>query len=518
MRDARYCRRVNAPAHGWTEYDELPYPGFPYAQSHPDRLATQATLFGMTAPEVASCRVLEVGCGDGGNLIAMAYGLPEGSFVGVDRAPSAVARAQGFVRELGLGNVELVCADLSDIGAGFGEFDFIVAHGVYSWVADPVRDRLMALCRANLAANGVAFVSYNTLPGGHVRMMLREMLLFDGRGVDAPQERAQRARAFLHQLGEAQAGSGRYRQLLAEELERLRAQSDAAIMHDDLEAINRPVYFHEFVAHAATHELQYLAEADFFEMPAAASSPAVLAVLAQHGDDLVAREQYLDFLTGRLYRQTLLCRIGIHVDRRLRAEVMPRFLIAAQARLATPDAVIEDRSPATFRGPRGATLHTDEPIIKLALAWLTRSWPQSVAFETLLEHVSGPAPGHGARLARKDDAVRVLCQGLLRAYGANLVELHIHAPRFASAPSERPRASALARLQASAGEWVTTLKHDTLRIEDGAGRRLLTLLDGTRDRAELIRSLSADAQTAGDIDVQLDSRLERLAHLALLED
>jgi methyltransferase-like protein len=469
----------------------------------------------MSPAPVERCRVLELGCGDGGNLVPMAYGLPGSSFVGVDLAPSAIARGREVAHALALDNVELVCGDLTEVDRTWGAFDFIVAHGVYSWVPEPVGDRLLAICRANLAPHGVAFVSYNALPGGHVRTMLREMMRFDASDGDGPHARVERARALLQGLADAHAGSTGYRQLVAEQLEGAMARSDAALLHDDLAAVNRPVYFHEFAAHAGAHGLQYLAEADFFEMHAGVSSPDVLAALEERDDDILAREQYLDFLKCRMYRQTLLCHAGVELRRDLALEVLAHLRVASPAEPAEPDADLRDRSVVEFRGPKGAALRTDEPLIKLALDRLRDDWPRSVAFGELAAHARGRAPDASGR--EETDAARLLGGTMLQAYAANLVQLHVHQPRFASAPGERPRASALARLQARTGDAVTTLLHTTIRIDDGAGRRLLTLLDGTRDRAALVAAMSPEASSSRDLTSRLDAKVADLARLALLE-
>src|SRR5436190_23362618 len=90
-----------------TSYDEVPYKSYPYPQSHPDRLATVATLFGMEPPPLDNCRVLELGCCSGGNLIPMAERFPGRRFVGVDYSQRQVAEGQATLKELGLENIEL---------------------------------------------------------------------------------------------------------------------------------------------------------------------------------------------------------------------------------------------------------------------------------------------------------------------------------------------------------------------------------------------------------------------------
>ena len=73
-----------------TPYDEVRYPGRFYPQTSPERLATLGTLFGLNPAPVDHCRVLELGCGDGGNLLPLAELLPRSSFLGIDLARAAI--------------------------------------------------------------------------------------------------------------------------------------------------------------------------------------------------------------------------------------------------------------------------------------------------------------------------------------------------------------------------------------------------------------------------------------------
>lgn len=146
-------------------YDETPYPGRAYAHPHPDYMAVLATLLGLNPPPVACCRVLEIGCASGANLIPMALSLPGASFIGIDISPRQIAEGQRTIDALGLTNITLLVRDLQEVGDELGQFDYIIAHGVYSWAPAPVRDRLMALTKRCLAPNGIAYISYNTYPG-----------------------------------------------------------------------------------------------------------------------------------------------------------------------------------------------------------------------------------------------------------------------------------------------------------------------------------------------------------------
>ena len=133
-------------------YHQVPYITGPMPEMHPDRLAAVAELFGMTPAPVTNCRVLEIGCGSAGNLIPMAHRLPGSSFVGIDLAELPIEMGREVARDLELANLELTAMDLCAIGPQMGEFDYIVVHGLYSWIPDAVRDRLLAVCRERLTA------------------------------------------------------------------------------------------------------------------------------------------------------------------------------------------------------------------------------------------------------------------------------------------------------------------------------------------------------------------------------
>jgi tRNA G46 methylase TrmB len=88
-------------------YDTIQYPSLAFTHTHPDRLAAMAILHGLSPAPVENCRVLEIGCSDGGNLIPMAYAIPAAEFVGFDLAQAPIERGQARIRELGLKNARM---------------------------------------------------------------------------------------------------------------------------------------------------------------------------------------------------------------------------------------------------------------------------------------------------------------------------------------------------------------------------------------------------------------------------
>jgi SAM-dependent methyltransferase len=482
-------------------YDQVLYPGFPLEQTHPDRLATIAGLLGMTAARPDRSRVLELGCGDGGNLIPMALGLPESEFTGIDLSEQAAARGRAMSQALGLKNISLRQMDLLEAGADLGEFDYILGHGVYSWVPPEVREGVLRICRENLAPDGVAYVSYNAYPGFHRREMFRGMMLYHVRNVREPAGRYQEAVRLIAELAKYTRKGERARILFEEEGQHLSETAPWAVYHDDLADTNRAFYLHEFVADARRHRLQYLGEADFFEMEAAAYPEALVDALDRFaGTDVVVKEQYLDFIKGRRFRQTLLCRDEVVLDRSLGPERIAELYVASPARPVSASPDLREGVAELFRGPRGAALETDCAAAKIALCRLREIWPQAIHFPELL---------HGGDAAR-------LAKVLLQGYRVGLLELHTLPPQFAAVAGELPVASPLARLQAQQSPMVTTLRHTLVEVDDAVDRCVLLLLDGTRSRGALmdgVRDVSGDDPATAE---SLEARLRRLAKEALL--
>jgi methyltransferase-like protein/trans-aconitate methyltransferase len=488
-------------------YDTLVYPGFALTQAHPDRLATLATLFGMTPTDVSHCRVLELGCGDGVNLIGVALELPEATCVGVDLAAAGIKKGQTIIHELGLKNITLQQYDIMDIDRDFGQFDFIIVHGVYSWVPPAVRDQLLTICKDNLTKNGVAYVSYNTYPGCHLRDMMRNMMTYHVRDFSDPQQQIDESRALLSFLVETGMGNEQYQKSLQKELESILVRSDHAFFHDDLGEVNTPVYFYQFVEHATQHGLQYLSEADFVEIQIGVCPPKAIAVLKQISSNRVAQEQYLDFLKGRRFRQTLLCHAGTKLDDEPGMDNVQRFSVSSQLRPETTLVDCSSRNPAVFLGTEGRSIKTENPLIKAALLTLSQTWPHAVHFHDLLTE----ARALSGRVAAKDEKemlhdVQMLAASLLRAYAGTAVEFHVWSPRFVSQPSERPIASPLARVQAREEKKVINLRHEDIAVVGGLERQLLQLLDGSRARAALLNDLSKLVEM-GSLTVQKDGQL-----------
>ena len=508
-----------------TAYDLVPYPGGAFRQTHPDRLATMATLYGLEPAPPERCRVLELGCTDGGNLIPMAYTLRDSEFLGIDLAESAVEKGQETIRALGLRNATLRAADVAEV-SDLGTFDFVVAHGLYSWVPPPVQKRILGLCREVLAPHGVAYISYNAYPGNHSRNAARQMMLFHVRGIEDPARRVEQARLLIRLLSESEISSPELSAIIKETLAFHNMARDAAVFHDDLAAINEPLLFMEFVERAGSEGLAFLSEADYPDMVAwKPDTPAGRLLDALAREDLLLQQQYRDFVLFRKFRQTLLCRDDVRSDREARPARLRGLGAGCAFRPETPEPDIASDAPIQFLGADGVSVTTTHPLSKAAFLVLSEAWPGWHSWEELLSRARDRLARAGARAPGADDEERLL-GFLLRTYAASVSELHATPYLFPTAPSERPRASAYARLEVAEGSVVTNLKHQSIVLEDDLVRQLLLLLDGSRDRAALCaemgdflrRSERPDAPALlADLPGRIDENLRRVVRLALLE-
>lgn len=481
-------------------YDEVPYPGHPFAQTHPDRLASIGRLYGLACPAPSDCRVLELGCGDGGNLLPMACALPAANFVGIDISGEAIAAAKARAQAAGIENVTFEAASLADFAPPAASFDYVIAHGVFSWVPEEIREALMALCAHALSAHGVAYVSYNTLPGGHMRDIVRNIL----KAHVAEDQPAARQLAAARELLDVLRTAWGYDEKLSTLISlasRMREDSDALLFHDTLSPINQRLRFDEFLAYTERHDLQFLAEANFWEMQVGWLPPGLRdGVLAT--DDRLRREALLDQLRMRTFRQTLLCHAAHELGDPPQPQRLEGLAVSIQAQASEPG---ED-GRVTFTGANGSNLTTDHGAVIAALERVVAAWPAILPVAELWPPDAEPQER------------QLICEALMRCYSAALAGVHTQPATFGTGAAAQPRVTAVARLQAREGPMVANLRHEPVTLDDPA-RMLVTLLDGTRDRAALLGDLETSMSgtvARADLAVWLERSLAELARSALL--
>ncbi len=429
--------------------------------------------------------MLDVGGGDGMNVIGMALTCPDSEFVSFDLSESAVRRGRAVIQALALRNVKLFAGDVTSVEVEEGGFDYLIAHGFYSWVPPAARDAVLTLARRSLGPAGIAFVSYNAQPGGHIRSIVRDLLSFALEGIADPRDRLAAARDKLQEVTDSYPEADPFQRALKARCRALLDIPGEVLLHDDLGEVFCPVYLTEFLDHAAAHGLGFLTEAD---------PVRCMEGFAPEGADpcafnVVAAARELDFRLMHGFRQTLLVHSEAVPDRRITPARLAGLYVSSAAQRVGED---------SFR-LRSAEFRVADDQITEALRQITSVFPLAVPLDDLIG----------------DDERRL---AFVRLYAADLVRLHVEPPPFRTDVSERPEASALARLQVARGEErIITLAHTVLPIDDPMSRAFIGLLDGRRTHAEIAAEMmQLSDRSAEAIRARTGEKLLELAQMPLL--
>lgn len=499
-----------APPVSPNSYDEVPYESHPFAQTHPERMFVVGTMFGIRPTPVTKCRVLELGCAAGGNLLPMGDSLPDSYFMGCDLSERQIKDGQDWLTKTGIKNVELRHASITDVDPSWGQFDYVICHGVYSWVPEHVQEKILKICAEQMTPNGIAYISYNTYPGWRMRGMIRDMMRYHSQRFNTPQLRTQQARALLDFLAQSvrQDGSA-YSVLLKQELETLRHQADHYLYHEHLEENNEPVYFHQFAERARTNGLKYLGEARIGTMVTSNFGPEIEKTLKILATDQIQAEQYMDFLRNRMFRESLLVKSSVNPNWAVNPESLRQLHVASGARAVGPDAQplqtvnITTDENVSYRSASGMSMATNRPILKAVMQILAETFSQTMPFDHLRKAARERVGNVSTDPKQIVEDTNMIAVGLLNCYmSSDLVELHGTPIAFNKTPGDKPTALRWARLQATRQSVVTNRRHEVIRTND-LDKQLIPLLNGENDKTFITNKL-VEAAAAGLLNVQKD--------------
>ena len=371
-------------------YDKQVYTSNAFPFSSPGHLRAAAHLWGLESVPLENARVLELGCAGGGNLLPFAVAYPNAHVVGVDLSSVQVNQGKEVIEALGLKNLHLHAMSLTDITPDFGQFDYIIAHGVFSWVPPEVREAMLRILRDNLSPLGIGYISYNTYPGWKAGDIVRDAMLLHSHGAQTEDEKLASAKAVLNLLSDGIAQSNPLAPSLRAAVAQLRKHSDYYIAHEYLEIFNNPCYLLEFVNLADQYNLTHIGDAEpHVEMSVTYGQNVQLNhSLVALGQPREMRQQYLDFAVGRNFRKSLL----VHKDRANQIAVSPNLDRLADLRWAghfTPIAS-KDKAPRnrlSFKNHRNLSVHSSNPIVVAILNILTNIWPSSINFNDLVNSI-----------------------------------------------------------------------------------------------------------------------------------
>lgn len=451
-------------------YDAVPYRHGAVSDSHPARVGAVARLLGINAAPPDRCRVLELGCGEGMNLLPLAERFPKSEFVGVDFSAKQIAVADAARAACGIGNARFVCADLRTWKPE-SAFDYVIAHGVYSWVPTDVRERMLAICAEALSPNGVAYLSYNTLPGWALPGGVRKILLHEVAGIASPEAQMERAVQVLDALADSMKGQpGSYAANLRDTLDDMRVKPPGLLFHDELATVNDPCTFTEFTAHAARHGLHYIAEAHYATMQSAHLPALMQSALAPLKADFERTQQFMDVLFQRWLRNSLLTRAPMSPERRVRAAVMADCALGLRMRAEAESVNLTPGFPVQFTGVHGLVIEAREPVEKAVLTALANRFPERVPFPALCA-MSNKALGEYCLPAITDFSA--LHDFLHRLFALDALDVMLFGDGDWLKRSPNPALSALMRYQAENDLPLTNRWHEPVALTPEGKRALI---------------------------------------------
>ncbi|MCE9521366.1 MAG: class I SAM-dependent methyltransferase [Alphaproteobacteria bacterium] len=498
-------------------YDQLPYPSLPFSYTQPSQMAAMAQIFGLEAPRIANTRVLELGCAKGGNLIPLAMRFPDTYFLGIDLSQRHVEEGSKRVAELGLKNIAIRHGDLTRASFDKHEFEYIICHGVFSWVPKTAQDAILRICGESLSPNGVAAISYNVLPGWHMRQIIRDICLFHAGTTGTPDERVAKARRALTEIAEPLGGASPYATLLRNEAQKMTKAASAYILGEFLAENNTPCYFNEFASRAGAAGLAYLCDGEVSTALPEYLYPSVeQQIRAMAGDDPLSLQQYSDLFSGRPFRRSLLVR----AERLART---PSSIDFAQLRglhfsaNLKPDVANSAKGKLSFTDAKSGTISATDAVIAAMLARLAAAFPATLTLDEVTGGVDAPPV--------IERALKLLL-GLLGREQAHAFVQPLHVGR---GETGSPQVWALARLEAATKQpWVTAQHHVAVKMPPAVGF-LAARMDGTRSRQDLTNDLSAaiasgDLRQGGervqlspaDAEVQVNTAINYMARQGLL--
>lgn len=467
-----------------TSYDKVPYTMHSFPQLNPSSLAAIGKLFGLQPADPGHCRVLELGCGHGLTPIALAQIYPESEFVGIDLSSKQIEHGKQIVDGAGLKKVQLESMSITDPRLEtFGSFDYILCHGVYSWVPAEVQQSILRICAAQLRPHGIALISYNTYPGWGGMQMVRDIALDMADRREDPIDQVRLSAQFIGLVASvASQNKDRPDAALLKRMAQKFARGPASyLLHEFMEEHNSPCYFRDFMERAKQEGLQFVGETSLSRAyPQVSLGNKAYGAVQRLARDRIDIQQLMDYLMNTQFRHTLLTGSNVEVKAKEVLETCKGLGFQAKIRLPKELSLAHGVEQEFVVGGHQIKIH--HAYAKALLAELARAsspiswddlWSQTCNRVTQ-ESIRFPADFEGDDLEQQvlGAISRLVVRGRITPHmlAANMV-------RAANVLDEKPVATPLTRYQASHSQNVSNLGVATRPLPPALSA-MLALCDG----------------------------------------
>ncbi|AFE52485.1 hypothetical protein MA5_01495 [Rickettsia prowazekii str. GvV257] len=469
-------------------YDEVPYPPFTFSYTYPPYLRTIGKLFGLNPPPLETAKILDIGCGVGVNLLNFAETYPKSQSLGVDLSKTQIEIGKKTISDSKIKNVGLKALSILDLDESYGKFDYIVCHGVYSWVSKEVQDKILEVLNKLLNPNGIAFISYNTLPGWNMQNTIREMMMFHSESFNTSHDKLQQSKLLLKFINDSLENSTTpYANFLREEAKLISTYADSYVLHEYLGEINTGTYFHQFIEKAQKNHLNYLGDTSITAM-FIGNLPTKAAEKLQAINDIVRTEQYMDFITNRKFRSTLLCHQNIPINRKIEFENLKDFYTTFNIRPISSENKIDlnneqENISFYYENLPEPFISTTSAIMKAILY----VYAENISNPIRLEQVAKEAFKKLGKY-QLQDFLAILEQHFITFIFQGYLKIFETKPHAIATITEKPKTSQFVRYQAKHAHFnnVTNMLSVTNRLNDMIGipiheKYILEMLDGTHN-------------------------------------
>ena len=453
-------------------YHSHAYPAMSHPATDPSVMAVSAALAGLEVRPPPGSSILEIGCASGHNLLPLAARWPNCRFTGIDFSKSAIEDARETARLAEMPHVEFIEADLRDFVPGDGcGYDYIFAHGIYSWVPEDVQRALLDFCTKHLSSQGVALISYNTLPGWSLRKSIvdvtRNLLVRSGK---------QSHGEILALLAMATGSHTPYARHLNTVLHEMFGKGDDILPFDDFAPINDPCTFVDFVGKASQSGMRYLGESKLAENFPLDLATYALEVLHSLAAEPLLSQQMIDVLTNRKFRRSILCRSDAPVRDRIPATTVLNFSIRC------PHLFTRSANGAVLTCQSGNQLASfDKPLAIALYNILSETKTQSVPIHEVI--------GQMADQLKAPVDVHSFGRMILDSARKNLVSLRYEPLLFDTVPPAYPNLGKLRLLGAQKGQPLVDQHHAPCLLNDARKQQIAVAMDGT-NRIDALTTLA----------------------------